>query len=210
MTAPLLSILIPYTLDRQYEYDNLYQRLITLGVNTEKYKGVVEEISDFAGKDMTIGEKRERMYKCANGVYSWQIDCDDDISDDSIERILEAIKFSLSLSKPISCITFQEAVSINGVKYKSNHSLSYPDWEGDGSKELSDWFHFHRTPFMKSVILTDIAKSIPIPYIRWGEDHQWSQAIKPYLKNEIHIESDIYLYNHISTNPTERYGLDRE
>jgi Arc/MetJ family transcription regulator len=203
MTQPLLSILLPYTLDRKEEYDKLYNRLIELGVNTDKYKGIVEEISDFAGKYEPIGSKRERMYNYANGLYSWQIDCDDDISDNAIELILEAIK-----QNP-DCITFEEYVNIDGKEYKSNHSNEYVDWEGDGSSLFPDGFHFHRTPFFKSVIRTELAKSIPIPHIRFGEDHQWAQALKLYLKTEVHISEPLYRYIHISSNPTERYGLDR-
>ena len=85
--------------------------------------------------------------------------------------------------------------------------MDYGDWEGDGQKELADGFHYHRTPFMKSVIKTEIARSVPIPWIRFGEDHQWSQALKQHLKTEVHIPEDIYLYQHTSTDFNERYGI---
>lgn len=76
---------------------------------------------------------------------------------------------------------------MNGTTYKSNHSLQYNDWEGDGSKELKDGFHFHRTPFYKDVIKTEIAASVPFEKISFGEDHAWAKAIKSKLKTEIHI-----------------------
>jgi len=196
MSQVLLSILIPYTLDRQKEYDYLYNRLLFLGVNTDKYKGIVEEISDFSGKEETIGSKRERMYNYANGLYSWQIDSDDDISDNSIELILEAIK-----QNP-DCITFEEHIDIDGKIQRSNHSLKYDDWAND-----TDGYDYVRTPFMKSVIKTEIAKSVPIPHIRFGEDHQWSQALKSHLHTEIHIDEQIYKYIHRSSNHNERYGI---
>ena len=129
------------------------------------------------------------------------LDSDDDIADNKIELILEAIK-----QEP-DCITFQEHCMINGVLFKSNHSLGYGDWEGDGQRLLVDGFHYHRTPFMKSVIKTDIARSVPIPHIRFGEDHQWAQALKPHLKTEVHIPEDIYFYQHTSTPHNERYGI---
>ncbi len=156
-------------------------------------------------KQLTIGQKRAMLYSRATGIYSWQIDDDDDIADNAIKLILEAIE-----SNPeVDCITFEEHIDIDGKIERSNHSLSYGDWEGEGGKELWDGFHYHRTPFFKSVIKTKIARSVPVPRIRFGEDHQWAQALKPHLKSEIHIPEQLYKYIHRSSNPTERYGLDR-
>ena len=202
MNQPLLSILIPTTIERSIEYYRLIDRLNKVYPSLNK-DGFVEEITDHAGKEITIGEKREGLYRYANGLYSWQIDDDDSISDDAIRLILEAIK-----QNP-DCITFQEHCNINGSIFKSNHSLQYSGWEGDGQKELYDGFHYHRTPFMKSVIKTDIARSVPIPHIRFGEDHQWAQTLKPHLKTEVHIPDELYHYIH-NSKPEDhngRYGI---
>lgn len=200
MSQPLLSILIPTTIERHEQW-----HILTTKINSHQSvkDGLVEEISDHAGKEMPIGEKREKMYKYANGLYSWQIDDDDDIAEDAIERILDIIKVA---NNP-DCITFQELCFINGEQFTSNFSLRYDDWEGDGSRLLSDGFHYHRTPFFKCVIRTDIARSVPIPHIRFGEDHQWAQALKPHLQTEVHIPRNIYFYQHVSTNFNERYGI---
>lgn len=222
MNQTLLSILIPTTPDREEEIKNLvwsirkqsgmiskevnilYDRLKVHYISFLESAVSVEIMIAIDNKEMTIGEKREFLYKISEGVYSWQIDSDDLVSENSISLILDAIK-----EKP-DCITFQEHCMINGTEYKSNHSLEYGDWEGDGQTLFPDGFHYHRTPFMKSVIRTDIARSVPIPYVRFGEDHQWSQALKPYLKTQIHIPEDIYFYQHTSSNFNERYGYDRD
>jgi hypothetical protein len=203
MSQPLLSILIPTVIGREKEFMHLKGRIESIFQNNNIKAGTVECRAMIDDKRMTIGEKREKMYKEAKGLYSWQVDDDDDISDDSIILILRAIK-----QKP-DCITFQEKVVIDGGEYKSNHSMYYPDWAGDGNKILDDGFHFQRTPFFKSVIRTDIARKVPIPHIRFGEDHQWAQALNPLLQTEVHIEEQIYLYTHNSSDPTERYGLDK-
>jgi len=149
-------------------------------------------------KEITIGEKRERLYKYSSGLYSWQIDDDDDIADNAIELILNAIK-----SNPdADCITFEEYIDIDGKIQRSNHSLKYGDWNNN-----EDGFDYVRTPFMKSVIKTEIAKSVPIPHIRFGEDHQWSQALKPHLKTELHISEQLYRYIHRSSDHNTRYGI---
>lgn len=199
MSNILLSILIPTIVGREDFYKSLVDSLCL------QYSGLeVEVYSEKDNKEMTIGEKREKMYQKANGLYSVQWDDDDGISQDGIDRILGAIK-----SGNPDCITYQEDCTIDGEKYSSNHLLEYADWEGDGSRLLSDGFHFHRTPFMKSVIKTEIARSVPIPHIRFGEDHQWAQALKPHLKTEIHIPRNIYLYQHQSSDFNTRYGFNK-
>jgi len=200
MIKPILSILIPYTLDRQSEYDGLYKRLLSLGVNTDKYNGIVEEISDFTGKYMSIGEKREMMYGYSKGLYSWQIDCDDDISDNAIELILQTIKNN----PDVDCVTFEEYCLMNGQEFRSNHSLKYDDWADN-----FDGYDFVRTPFYKDVIRTEIAQSVPFEKIRFGEDHAWARALKPHLKTEYHIPQQLYRYIHNSKPEgfNERYGI---
>lgn len=217
MTQPMLSILIPTTPDRTFDIMKLYDSINSqCGINIlilEDFRHIIRkgyslhkdiELIEFTdNRELTIGEKREVLYSKSTGKYSWQIDSDDLIAPNAIQLILEAIK-----SNPeVDCITFEEHIDIDGKIEKSNHSLVYGDWEGEGGKELWDGFHYHRTPFMKDVIRTDIARSVPIPHIRFGEDHQWAQALKPHLKTEIHIDSEIYKYIYRSTPNINRYGI---
>ena len=149
---------------------------------------------------MTIGEKRELLYKEANGLYSIQLDDDDQLSRNAIELILEAIK-----SNPeVDCVTFEEYIEIDGVVQRSNHSLKYDDWA-----DRQDGYDYIRTPFMKDVIKTEIARSVPIPHIRFGEDHEWSKRLKPFLKTEIHINQQLYRYIYKSKPNEDRYGLNK-
>lgn len=202
MTNPLLSILIPTITSRQKEFDvlrsNIYAEL-----NKDGFIDEVEIKSICDNRMMTIGEKRELLYKEANGVYSIQLDDDDQLSRDAVGLILKAIKEN----PDVDCVTFEERCQMNGQLYCANHSLRYDDWEGDGSRLLPDGFHFRRTPFYKDVIKTSIAQSVPFQYIRFGEDHAWSRDLKPHLKTEVHIPKQLYYYIH-EHNQTfeERYG----
>ena len=211
MSEILLSILIPITPDRLSTVRPLLTKLgYMLGmmqyVNDEwvlewenKELGI-ELIMICDNKTMTIGEKREELYKKSNGIFSVQIDSDDNIADDAISKILEAIK-----SNPeIPCITFKENCMINGQYYSSNHSIKYDKWQDN-----FDGYDYVRSPFYKNVIRTDLAKQVPFEHIRWNEDERWSYAIKPLLTDEIHLDEEIYYYIHNSTDPTERYGLDK-
>ena len=201
MTQPLLSILIPTVVGREKQYKHLLNRIMKAENGFAILSGRVEDIKLCDNKEMTIGEKRERLYQMANGLYSWQIDDDDDIADNAIELILNAIK-----SNPeIPCITFREKCMMNGVYKSSNHSIRYSQW-----MDNQDGFDYVRSPFYKDVIRTDIAKSVPFPHIRYNEDEQWSKALKPFLTDEIHINEELYHYIYNETNHNERYGLDRE
>ena len=194
MTQPLLSILIPTVVGREKEYNHLYEILINQYRGVEVEMGVLKD-----NKEITIGEKRERLYQMANGLYSWQIDDDDDIAPNAIQLILEAIK-----SNPeIPCITFRERCMINGEYKSSNHSIRYSQW-----MDNQDGYNYVRCPFYKDVIRTDIAKSVPFPHIRYNEDEQWSMAIKPLLTDEIHIEEELYYYFYEpKESHNERYGI---
>lgn len=190
----ILSIHIPSTPDRRNETS----RLVDL-INNQlrKIDKKVELIVYEDNKEISIGEKRRRMYESSKGLYSWQIDSDDIISDDAIELIIQAIE-----QEGADCITFREMCIING-KYKTcKHSLKYDDWA-----QNVDGFDYVRTPFNKSVIKTEICNLVPVPDKRFGEDHAWSRLIKPYLKTETHIPQELYIYQYNTTPHNERYGI---
>ena len=190
MSTPLLSILIPTVVGREKELEQITKKICGSSFTKEdmitgvagKYFGECQLHIIKDAKQLTIGEKREMLYKSAEGLFSWQIDEDDDIAPNAIQLILEAIK-----SNPeISCITFREKCLINGVYKSSNHSIKYHNWQ-----ENADGFDYVRCPFYKDVIRTDIAKSVPFEHIRWNEDERWSYAIKPLLTDEIHIDEEL-------------------
>lgn len=198
MKQPLLSILIPTVVGREEQFEKLKNKLHiqTIGTGCE-----IQWICD--NKEMTIGEKREKLYQQSNGLFSWQIDDDDEIAPNAIQLILEAIK-----SNPdVDVISFEEYCNMDGKEYKSNHWGGYSGWEGDGHIEFPDGFHFHRTPFFKSVIRTELTRSVPIQKIRFGEDHAFANDLHPLIKNEIHISEPLYRYIHISSDHNTRYGI---
>lgn len=215
MNNPLLSILVPSTPDRRKDLSKLldciseqsYTRKVDTfdigGITACKYWDLLSEIEIIVFEDakiMTIGEKRELLYKYAKGSHSIQVDSDDLLAPNAIELILNAIK-----SNPeIPCITFREKCIMNGVYKSSNHSIRYSQW-----MDNQDGFDYVRSPFYKDVIRTDIAKSVPFEHIRYNEDERWSKALLPLLTDEIHIDQELYYYIYNETNHNERYGLDR-
>jgi hypothetical protein len=216
MSSIQLSILIPTVNERRADLERLLSRLISMAQLSypDQYMGFVsgDRSPSFHGikgrfleiiycpddKEMTIGEKRELLYKHASGKYALQVDDDDDLSDEAIPLIEKA------MTTDPDCITYKEYCRINGDLFLSNHSLKYEDWA-----DHFDGYDYVRTPYMKDVIRTEIARSVPIPHIRFGEDHQWSRALKPFLKTEVHIDEIVYIYQHNSKpeNHAKRYGI---
>lgn len=196
---PLLTILIPTVVGREAEVDRLIGS-IDLQCSILGGYDEVEVIQLKDNKEITIGEKRERLYKMANGLFSWQIDDDDAIAPDAIQTILAVIKDNPS----IPCITFRENCMMNGQYKSSNHSIKYDRWYDN-----FDGYDYVRCPFYKDVIRTDIAKSVPFEYIRYNEDEKFSMAIKPLLTDEAHIDKEIYFYIYEPKDThEERYGYD--
>ena len=204
MTQRLLSIQFPYTNERLIEVGKLVEEM-TRQVNKYGLNGLVVFEFDDRGKEISIGEKRNDLYQRAAGKWTVQWDSDDGIHQDGIKLIIEA----LQNNPDIDCVTYEEHCDIDGKIFKSNHSLQYSGWYGEGSHPLHDGFHFHRTPFFKDVIKTEIAKSVPVKHERFGEDHLWAIDLYPNLETEIHIEQPIYHYIHKSSNFNERYGFDK-
>lgn len=215
MTTPIvLSILIPITPDRMELVKTLLVRIPVYNHAKAEYLEAdgkcrylrlfsdihdVEIIFSMDQKQTPLGQKREWLYKKANGEYSWQIDSDDIIDQEAIELVLKAIN-----DEHPDCVTFQEKCLMDGVVRTSNHSLKYDKW-----RDNYDGYDYTRSVFYKDVIKTSIAQSVPFPKVRWNEDEQWSYLITPHLKNEIHIDKDIYIYQYSSTPFNERYGIDK-
>jgi len=121
MNNILLSILIPTVVGREDAFRFLQRRLDLQKHKYTGYDGSIEVLALKDNKELSIGEKRESLYKSASGLYGWQIDDDDNIADDAIELILQAIKEN----PDVDCVTFDEYCLMNGVEYNSRHSLLY-------------------------------------------------------------------------------------
>lgn len=196
----LLSILIPTTIDRREQFIKLKSELKRQIVEGG-FVDSVEIKSCEDNKEISVGQKRNMLYAAANGKYSVQWDSDDWIHPDGIKIILQAAK------EGKDCITYKEHCTMDGEAKFSNFSLQYTDWNGEGNNILSDGFHFQRTPFFKTPILTSICQQVGVADMRYGEDHDFARKIKSLLKTETHIDEFIYLYQHASTEFNERYGI---
>jgi hypothetical protein len=203
MIQPLLSIQIPFTEDRKAHTD-LLLREFKKQIAEYRLENLIVFDLDGRGKEITIGDKRNDLYNISKGLYTVQWDSDDWICENGLQLICDACKIGAD------CVTYEELVLIDSVPYSSNFSLDYGGWEGDGHKVFPDGFNYHRTPFFKTPIKTEICKQVGVNSSRFGEDNDFADRIKPLLKIQVHINKAVYQYIHNKTPYLERYGFDKD
>jgi len=192
----LLSILIPTVKERADSFHELLT-FLQQQILDHHMQDVVEIKFLSDNKEMTIGEKRNKLYRMATGDYSWQIDDDDWVHYEAILQIVDALR-----DNP-DCVGFKELCIFDGRRVESsNFSIRYPGW-----LDNYDGFNHVRTPFFKTPIKTRLCLQCPIPHIRFGEDHEFSKMIHPLLEKEAYIDEFIYQYRHNSSPHNQRYGI---
>lgn len=193
---PTLTICIPTVIGRERQFNALVAE-----IERQAQGYAVDILSCCDSKEMTIGAKRELMYKEAQGEYCLMIDDDDEIVSDFIPVIFKYLQ-----DRP-DCVTYLERVIENGIERISCHSNRFKEWASH-----VEGYHYVRTPYFKDVIKTEICKAIPVPDVRYGEDHKWSDALKAsgLIKTEAHIPRIMYYYtmNNLTVKQhKERYGI---
>ncbi len=172
-----LSILICSVVERGLMLNKL---LDVLSNQKTKEVEVLVEVDD---REITTGEKRNKLLKRAKGEYVAFIDDDDTVSEDYIPKILKAIK-----SKPDCCgIEGIVTAKAKNRKRKFVHSMRYKSWfEKDGV--------YFRCPNHISPIRRELALRVQFPHITVGEDKVFSLKLQPLLEKEEYIEGPIYFY----------------
>lgn len=197
MSQILLSVLIPTVKERAENFHKLKQYIFHQLVDHELTDNVeILYIQD--NKEMTIGDKRNKLYRMAKGEYSIQVDDDDWLHPLAMPYIVDELK-----DNP-DCVGYKELCIYDGKRVESsNFSIKYPGW-----LDNYDGFNHVRTPFFKTPIKTRLCLQCQIPSIRFGEDHEFAKMIYPLLQKENYIDEFIYHYIHTSSPHNERYGIN--
>lgn len=202
MNNPSLSILIPTIVGREDQLKNLisiFGRESGIEVFPHcdmviKFKKKPIEICVRKDdKQITVGEKRNKLLEMSNGLYVAYADDDDRVSDDYIEQLLEGIKSGADI------ITFDVSVSIDGATPKPCYYSMY----FDGDKNEPD--AYYRLPNHLMCVKREIALQVPFKEINFGEDADYAKRLKPLLKSEHSIHKVLYHYDYNSkTTATQR------
>lgn len=197
-----LSVLIPTIKGREKEFTKLYTFLLDQ-VEVNKLQGDVEILHLSDNKEISIGLKRDKLYKMAKGLFSVMIDDDDTVSSEYLVEVISAIN-----KGDCDCIGYFEHCTINGNVQKSLISLTVKEWQS--SDFPMNGFHHRRSPFFKVPIKTEICQQVGVKDMRYTEDHDFAKRIYPHLKKENFIYKDMYYYigNSLTVEQhKERYGF---
>lgn len=180
-----LSILIPTITEREEQYDSLYSELIMqIGNNID-----IEICPLKDNREMSIGEKRNKLLEMAKGEYVAFVDDDDAVSENYIALLLQAVESGCD------CASLKGVYYVDGVKDGVfEHSLKYDKWETvDGE------IKYLRFPNHLNCIKSSIAKQFKFPEKNFSEDFDWSTELHKsgLLKTEHYIDEVIYYYRFI-------------
>lgn len=195
MNLPLLTIMIPTTVDRREQFTKLANELQS---QRQGISELVEIIWREDSKEISVGKKRQLLLEDANGEWVVGFDSDDWPAQTYVQDIVEA----LSSNPSIDHVGFIEDCDIDGVKSRSIFSIKHKSWD-----EQEEGYDQVRCANPKSVIRKSKALQVGYQDLRWGEDRIFAESVTPLLESEVFIEKPLYYYRHISSDSNERYGI---
>lgn len=196
-----LTIAIPTIDERKNQFLKL-KNYIDSQVESNGLENEVEVISLSDNRELSIGSKRQFLYEMAKGLFTVQVDDDDNVSENFVEIV------HLATFANVDCIGYKEQVIMDGRLQFAKHSIQYDKW--DTIQRPYDKITYRRTPFCKTPIKTELAKNARVPDMRFGEDHQFSKNVRPLLKTELFINQVMYFYEAKTLTRKqmkERYGI---
>lgn len=195
----LLTICIPTVMGREEKCERLVKN-IDKQILEGDYDAFVEVIIDRDNKEVSIGVKRDRMYKNSTSLFTVQIDDDDNIPEDYIKTFFDNFDADVDCYGYIELCTFD-----NTTKKLSDFSIKHKKWYE--TRYPLNGFHHFRTPFCKCPIKTSICQQVGVQDFRFSEDHDFAIRIYPFLKKEKYISKVMYLYQYTSENFNSKYGI---
>ncbi len=181
----MLSILIPTLTARAELLSKLLNKLATqIESSAPGGKPDVEVVISEDNGEQSVGAKRNYLLNEATGVFVVFVDDDDEISDDYVFQIRNAI-----LEHPdVDCIGMR-AIMTTGGKYPRPvvYSRSYPRPETRDGMYLRPPQHL--TPIRRS-----IAVRHRFPDLNLGEDALWAKSLYNDIKTEHFVDKVLYHY----------------
>ena len=184
---PYLSILTPSVPSRIKDGLRNVMDKIEKQIKDNNLEKKVEHLIVIDNKVRTIGRKRDNLVQCAIGQYVAFVDDDDDVSDEYVLELVNAIK-----NNPhVDVITFKQNCFIeNYPKAIVNFGLNYENEAYVPNTE------FKRKPYHVCAWKTTLAQKYRFPSSNYGEDAGWLSQLWEVAKTEYHIDKVLHAYVH--------------
>ena len=196
----ILSILIPTLPSRSRMFAKLVCKLedqIPRGVD-------VEILGLLDNKKMSVGTKRNALLTMAIGEFFVFIDDDDDVVDDYIPVILEAIK-----GKPeVDLFMYQiELMYVRGSGSPTTRDKVLCNYEFDCKKGgLVSPNQYVGPPTHTHVWRTERVHTVEFDSINFGEDSEWVSRAKKFVRSHVTLPRVLYFYKFDASRTETRDG----
>lgn len=182
-----LSILVATVPNRiRSFYPNIMEKLM----NQIGDRKDIELIGLFDNKRRTVGAKRNDLLNMARGEFLVFIDDDDDVANDYIQLVSQAIEQFPSAD----CIVYDCITTINDDPNQTTYSQysihnEYTQWRDQNGK-----LQWRGKPAHTMVYRSSIAKAHKYPDQNYGEDVHYVRRASKDIKQEIKIDKVLYYY----------------
>jgi len=175
VVTTVLSVLIPTVIGREGKLASVVRTLAP-----QVSRPDVELLILPDARQMSIGDKRNHMIELASGEYVSFVDDDDAVATDYVPVILEALR-----DRP-DVVCFSVLVRGYGKDKICRYSPMFAH---------ADLPHeYRRKPNHLMVWRRELARRVPFPSLRHGEDTAWAEKMAQLAKRAVILERSLYTY----------------
>jgi hypothetical protein len=187
----ILSILIATIPERAEMFTQLYNNVMRQVAYMQTFHGslgeievIVDDSPKFLNGGISIGKKRERLVKSAEGKYLCFLDDDESIAPNYVEKIVRLCNEDKDIC------TFNSLAKVPGFWMIVQMRLNNPNNE-DAHPGFISRKAWHICP-VRSIF----AKLHDFEDISYGEDWKWFDQVLEHCQTEAHTDHILHQYNH--------------
>jgi hypothetical protein len=185
MKPPLLSILTPACWNRVEQGRALHEKLIH-----QPGFSHIEHLVLYDNRARSIGMKRQALLNSARGDFIAFVDDDDDVSEDYVTRLIEAI----TQHPEADVITFDQAAIYNGKPFTVHFQLGAKDdkliLDGPDHQCIT------RGPWHVCAWRRTKIRHCQFLDTNYGEDAAWVAQARQHVTRAHHINAILHTYRH--------------
>jgi hypothetical protein len=165
----------------------------------------VEILSIMDNKSFNVSEKRNELMRLSRGTHLTWIDDDDDVADNYVSKIVEAITENPSTD----VISFNQQCFLDGKEAMVFAEMGNPHDDVVMDFSTGEYKDTLRPPYHWCVWESSLAKSEEFRFgiyrknHHWGEDRDWLQRLYPKVCNSTYLKDEVLHIYRYSSETTE-------